>query len=120
MLFRSFLTRLIPAAAKMLRTVARCFPDLLFLGAKRWRGRVLRFLQRSGGNYYGTVEDLPGISRAEGLVIDPAVIDEIGSVEDMVRGPPRSPCALQDSMPVPAGWCLQPLVLRRTTTPAGP
>ncbi|MBT4188941.1 MAG: TIGR00180 family glycosyltransferase [Gemmatimonadales bacterium] len=80
-----FLTRLIPAAAKMLRTVARCLPDPLFLGAKRWRGRVLRFLQRSGGNYYGTVEDLPGISRAEGLVIDPAVIDEIGSVEDMVR-----------------------------------
>ena len=79
------LTRLIPAAAKMQRTVARCFPDLLFLGAKRWRGRVLRFLGRSGGNYYGTVEDLPGIFRAEGLVIDPAVIDEIGSAEDMIR-----------------------------------
>jgi hypothetical protein len=46
---------------------------------------VLRLLGRWGGNYYGTVEDLPGISRAEGLVIDPAVIDEIGSVEDMVR-----------------------------------
>ena len=79
------LTRLIPAAAKMQRTVARCFPDVLFLGAKRWRGRVLRFLGRSGGNYYGTVEDLPGIFRAEGLVIDPAVIDEIGSAEDMIR-----------------------------------
>jgi glycosyltransferase domain-containing protein len=79
------LARLIPGATKMLRTVARCFPDLLFLGAKRWRGRVLRFLGRSGGNYYGIVEDLPGIFRAEGLVIDPAVIDEIGSVEDMVR-----------------------------------
>ncbi len=79
------LTRLIPAAAKMLRTVARCLPDVLFLGLKRWRGRVLRLLGRSGGDYYGTVEDLPGIFRAEGLVIDPAVIDEIGSAEDMIR-----------------------------------
>jgi hypothetical protein len=79
------LARLIRAAAKMLRTVARCFPDVLFLGAKRWRGRVLRFFGRSGGNYYGTVEDLPGIFRAEGLVLTPGVVDEIGSVEVMVR-----------------------------------
>ena len=80
-----FLTRLIPAAAKMLRTVARCFPDPLFLGAKRWRGRVLRLLGRSGGDYYGTVEDLSQIFRAEGLVVAPEVIEEISSVEVMVR-----------------------------------
>ena len=82
---QGLLARLNRAVVKMLRTVARCFPDPMFLGAKRGRGRVLRFLQRSGGNYYGTVEDLPGIFRAEGLVIDPAVIDEIGSAEDMIR-----------------------------------
>jgi len=77
--------RFIPSAAKILRIAARCCPDPLFLGAKRWRGRALRFLGRPGGNYYGTVEDLPVIFQAEGLIIDPAVIDEIGSVEDMVR-----------------------------------
>ena len=82
---QTLLARLIPAAAKMLRTVARCFPDLLFLGAKRWRGRVLRLLGRSGGDYYGTVEDLSQIFRAEGLVVAPEVIEEISSVEVMVR-----------------------------------
>ena len=79
------LTRLIPAAAKMLRTVARCLPDPLFLGLKRWRGRVMRLLGRSGGDYYGTVEDLSQIFRAEGLVVAPEVIEEISSVEVMVR-----------------------------------
>ena len=79
------LTRLIPSSAKMLRTVARCLPDPLFLGLKRWRGRVMRLLGRSGGDYYGTVEDLPGIFRAEGLVLTPGVVDEIAAIEAMVR-----------------------------------
>ena len=78
-------TRLVSAAVEMLRTVVRCFPDRLFLGAKRWRGRVLRFLRRSGGDYYGAVEDLPGIFRTEGLVLTLGVVDEIASVEVMAR-----------------------------------
>ncbi len=82
---QGLLTRLVPAAVEMLRTVVRCFPDPLFLGAKRWRGRVLRFLRRSGGDYYGAVEDLPGIFRTEGLVLAPGVVDEIASIEVMVR-----------------------------------
>ncbi len=82
---QGLLARLNRAVVKMLRTVARCFPDPMFLGAKRVRGRVLRFLGRSGGNYYGTVEDLPGIFRAKGLVLTPGVVDEIASVEVMVR-----------------------------------
>jgi hypothetical protein len=79
------LARLIRAAAKMLRTVARCFPDVLFLGAKRWRGRVLRLLGRSGGNYYGTVEDLPRIFRTEDLYVASETVGEIALVEVVVR-----------------------------------
>ncbi len=82
---QGLLARLNPAVVKMLRTVARCFPDPMFLGAKRWRGRVLRFLGRSGGSYCGTVEDLPEILRAEGLVLPPGVVDEIATIEVMVR-----------------------------------
>jgi len=79
------LARLIRAAAKMLRTVARCFPDVLFLGAKRWRGRVLRLLGRSGGNYYGTVEDLPRVFRTEDLYVASETVGEIALVEVVVR-----------------------------------
>ncbi len=46
---------------------------------------MLRLLGRSGGEYYGTVEDLSQVFRAEGLVVASEVIDEISSVEAMVR-----------------------------------
>ena len=79
------LRRLGHVPARLLRTVARCLPNPLFLGAKRWRGYVLRLLGRPGGNYYGTVEDLRKIFETEGLVVAPGTVDEIASVEVMVR-----------------------------------
>ena len=79
------LRRLGHVPARLLRTVARCLPNPLFLGAKRWRGYVLRLLGRPGGNYYGTVEDLRKIFETEGLVVAPGTVDEIASVELMVR-----------------------------------
>ena len=82
---QSLLARLIRVLAGMLRTVARCFPDPLFLGAKRWRGYVQRMLGRRAGDYYGTVEDLPRIFCKEGLAVTPETIAEIASVEMLVR-----------------------------------
>jgi hypothetical protein len=82
---RSLFGGLVPVAAKLLRTVARYLPDPLFLGAKRWRGRVLRLLGRSGGNYYGTVEDLPRIFRTEDLYVASETVGEIALVEVVVR-----------------------------------
>ncbi len=82
---QSLLARLIRVLAGMLRTVARCFPDPLFLGAKRWRGYVQRMLGRRAGDYYGTVEDLPRIFCKEGLAVTPEAIAEIASVEMLVR-----------------------------------
>ena len=82
---QGLLARLIPAAAETLRVLARRFPDPLFLGVKRWRGYVQRLLRHRGGDYYGTVEDLPQIFNEEGLAVTPEVIAEIASIEVLVR-----------------------------------
>ena len=81
----SLFGRLVDVAARLLRTVARCLPNPLFLAIKRWRGCALRLLGRPGGNYYGTFENLSRIFKAEGLVVVPGTVDEIASVEVMVR-----------------------------------
>ena len=78
-------SRLRSVVATMLRAVVRRLPDPLTLRARRWRGQMLRLLGRWGGNYYGTVEDLPRICRSESLTIPPDAIAEIALIEVMVR-----------------------------------
>ena len=46
---------------------------------------MVEVLGRWGGNYYGTVEDLPRICRSESLTIPPDAIAEIALIEVMVR-----------------------------------
>tara|TARA_Y100000031_G_scaffold81727_1_gene90082 strand:- start:9 stop:500 length:492 start_codon:yes stop_codon:yes gene_type:complete len=82
---RGPLAHFLTAVAKMLRVLARRLPDSLFLGVKRWRGHVQRLLGHRGGNYYGTVEDLPQIFFEEGLAVAPEAFAEIASVEVLVR-----------------------------------
>ncbi len=77
--------RLRPLVASFLRKIARQFPDRIFLGAKRLRGSVLRTLGRPGGDYYGTVNDLPKVLESEGVRLTSAAAEELSFVETMVR-----------------------------------
>ena len=67
------------------RSIAHRFPDRLFLGAKRLRGNVLRHLGRSGGDYYGTVPDLPKIFESQGITLAEGLTEELSVIEQMVQ-----------------------------------
>lgn len=82
---QGLVSRLRSVVATILRVAVRRLPDPLTLGARRWRGHMLRLLGRWGGNYYGTVEHLPRIGRSEGLAVPSDAIAEIALIEVTVR-----------------------------------
>lgn len=75
---------LLDLASRTKRTIARLLPTPLLLSAKRVFGVASRALGGPGGGYYGTVEDLPKIPSAEGLVFTPGAVDELVAIEAMV------------------------------------
>ena len=67
------------------RMLSNLLPDSLLLRVKSAKGRALRALGQQGGDYYGTLDEMPAILQSEGLVLTSAAAAELATIEATIQ-----------------------------------
>ena len=83
--FGGLIPRALARTLAILRTMAGWLPVPVYLRAKRVQGQVARLLGRTDSGYFGSVKDLQRLHRAFVQVDLCDSVDEIASVEAIVR-----------------------------------